>query len=132
MSDVVQQQTAASELTLPELLKRVAYAEVPARFYVVLQVCVPFAVQFWTWGWHRTAGWLGVASVFGVWALAQQRIIGYADDGATHPPAFSRRRLWRFIRDTAAAAGSIGALLLALEAFVQVMAGVFKCPGCSG
>jgi len=117
---------------MPELLKRIAYAEVPARFYAVLQVCVPFAVQFWTWGWHRTAGCLGVASVFGIWALAQQRIIGYSNDGVTQPPASSRRRLWRFIRGTAGAVASIGALTLAFEAFVQIMAGVFKCPGCSG
>src|SRR5262245_9272738 len=66
MSDVVRQQTVVRQLTLPELLKRVAYAEVPSRFYAVLQVCAPFAVQFWAWGWHRTAGWLGVASVFGL------------------------------------------------------------------
>jgi hypothetical protein len=132
MSDVVRQSTAASELTLPELLKRVAYAEVPARFYAVLQVCVPFAVQFWAWGWHRTAGWLGIASVFGVWALAQQRVIGYSDDGATQPPASSGRRLWRFIRGAAAAVGTIGTVILVLEVFAQIMAGVFKCPGCAG
>src|SRR5262245_56933103 len=132
MRDVVQQPTAASELTLPELLKRVAYAEVPARFYIVLQVCVPFAVQFWAWGWHRTAGWLGVASEFGVWALAQQRIIGYSDDGAIQPPASPGRRLWRFIRGAAAAAATIGTVILSLEADLQIMQGVFKCPGCAG
>jgi hypothetical protein len=132
MSDVVRRQTVVRELTLPELLKRVAYAEVPSRFYAVLQVCAPFAVQFWAWGWHRTAGWLGVASVFGLWALAQQRVIGYSDDGADQPPASSRRRLWRFTRGAAAAAGTIGTAILVLEGFVQIMAGVFKCPGCAG
>ena len=132
MGDVVRQKTVVRELTLPELLKRVAYAEVPSRFYAVLQVCVPFAVQFWAWGWHRTAGWLGVASVFGLWALAQQHVIGYSDDGATHPPASSGRRLWRFIRGAAAAAATIGTVTLVLEVFVQIMQGVFKCPGCAG
>jgi len=132
MSDVIRQSTVAGELTLPELLKRVAYAEVPARFYAVLQVCAPFAVQFWVWGWHRTAGWLGVASVFGLWALAQQRMTGYSDDGAPQPPASSGRRLWRFIRGAAAAVATSGAAILALEALLRIMQGVVKCAGCAG
>jgi len=132
MSDVVRQSTAAGELTLPELLKRVAYGEVPARFYAVLQLCAPFAVQFGVWGWYRTAGWLGVASVFGVWALAQQRVTGYSDDGAPQPPVSSGRRLWRFVRGAAAAVATTGTAILALEALLHIMQGVIRCAGCAG
>src|SRR5215211_6470133 len=68
-----------SDPTLGAILQQAAYAQLPSRFYALLQACMPLAVQCWSWGWHRTAGWLVVLSAFGIWALAQQQIEGYED-----------------------------------------------------
>lgn len=123
----------AGEPTLGSLLQRAAFAQLPARFYELLQLSLPFAFQFWTWGWYRTAGWFVVASSFGVWGLAQQELEGYADaDGLPRPPSRISRRIWRLARGVAATLGSLVTLGLLLEGFAQLMAGVFKCPGCSG
>ena len=124
---------STSRATLGEILRRAAYAQLPSRFYGVLQLCVPLAVQFWTWGWRRTAGWLVVASTFGIWALAQQQIDGYADAGDAIPLSSPRRgAVWGVAGRVGGVVGSLAALALLLEGFAQVMAVVFKCPGCSG
>src|SRR5438105_10970016 len=123
---------AAEPGTLGALMRRVVGAEVPTRFYALLQVSLPLAWQCWTWGWRRSAGWLLVASAFGIWALAQQRIDGYVDDGLVVPIRKGWSSAWRTLRVVAAAIGCLTTLALVLEGFAQLMAGVFKCPGCSG
>jgi hypothetical protein len=124
----------ASESTLGELLERTAYAQLPSRFYATLQLCLPLAYQCWTWGWHRTAGWLTVLSAFGLWALARQKTHGHADDvgEVAVVPSPKSQRLWRVVRGFAATGGSIATLMLVLEAFAQILARVFQCPGCAG
>jgi len=119
--------------TLGDLLRRVAFAQLPSRFYGLLQLCVPLAGQLWLAGWHRSAGWCLAASSFGLWALAQQRLEGHAD--ATAPDgtlAVRFRRGWQLLRRAAAVVGSLTALVLFAEAFAQLMATVFNCPGCAG
>jgi hypothetical protein len=74
-----------------------------------------------------------VASAFGLWALAQQQIDGYADAGDDRPLNGPRLGMaWRVARRMGGLVGSLTALALLLEGFAQVMAVVFKCPGCSG
>jgi len=129
----VQQSESRSGATLDEILRRSVYAQLPSRFYGMLQLCLPLAAQCWSWGWHRTAGWLMVASAFGLWALAQQQIDGYADAGDDRPLNGPRLGMaWRGARRMGGLVGSLTALALLLEGFAQVMAVVFKCPGCSG
>lgn len=118
--------------TLGALLQKVAYAEVPSRFYAVLQACAPLTVQAWMLGWHRTAGWLLAASLFGLWGLAQQAVEGYADLVDAPRRARATTRVWRFVRGGAAVAGVMLALLLFLESFARILSGVFHCPGCAG
>jgi hypothetical protein len=113
------------EPTLGALLRSVAYHRLPAQFYQLLQLAIPFAAQLWIWGWKRSAAWMVVVSLFGIWALCEQRV----DDLGEH----SRRALWP--RITRRFTGGIAAVLgagLVLEAFVQLMRVVFHCPGCAG
>jgi len=131
--DTVRLADSTSRATLGEILRRAVYAQLPSRFYGTLQLSMPLAAQFWIWGWRRTAGWLVVASAFGIWALGQQQIDGYAD-AADFAPLAGRipSLVWRLVRRVGAVVGSLTALVLLLEGFAQVMAIVFKCPGCSG
>lgn len=128
----VEKTLTSEEKTLAALLRRLAHTQVPARFAMALQLCAPLAVQCWSWGWHRTAGWLAVASAFGLWGLAQQRLDGYADEVDRPATSIGRRRAWRSLRATAAVIGSTAAVALVLEGFAQIMAGLFGCPGCAG
>jgi len=119
--------------SLGEVLRDTAYAQLPATFHWLLQACVPLAFQFWAWGWHRLAGWLLVASAFSVWALAQQRLEGHADGGdACSSETPSHGRIWGIARGLAALVALSATLALVLEGFAQLLAAVFKCPGCAG
>lgn len=132
-SDGVKPFVMTGARTLPEILQDTAYTRLPSTFHWLLQAGLPLAFQLWTWGWHRAAGWLVVTSAFSVWALAQQRLEGYADDSSIRPPVIaSLARTWRIARGLGALVGSSFALALLLEAFAQLMAAVFKCPGCAG
>ena len=123
-------QTLPRDATLDVLLRRFAFAQLPSRFYLVLQVSAPLAIQAWQFGWHRTAGWMFALGSFGVWAIAQQRLQGHADLlSETAPPP---SRMWRVLRRTAAIATGLTAGLLLAEGFVQIMARIFICPGCAG
>ena len=62
------------EPTLGALLRSVAYHRLPTQFYQMLQMAIPFAAQLWFWGWKRSAGWMVVVSLFGLWALCEQRV----------------------------------------------------------
>lgn len=124
---------SSGSATLGDLLFRVAFAQLPSRFYGLLQLCMPVAIQFWTAGWHRTAGWFFAASSFGLWALAQQRLAGHADAGATERTPTARwRRVWQIIWRGSAVVASLTTFVLVGEAFAQLMARVFNCPGCAG
>ena len=122
-----------AEDSLSDLLRRFAYAQLPSRFHTLAQLGFPLAYQLWSWGWLRTAGWLTTLALFSLWALAEQQLTGRADSEVRPVDADGRERTaWRLLRRVSAAAGSLLALTLLLEAFVQIMTGAFKCPGCAG
>ena len=113
------------EPTLGALLRSVAYHRLPTQFYQMLQMAIPFAAQLWFWGWKRSASWMVVVSLFGLWALCEQRV----DDLGERSPRGAWPRMGRRV------SGAIAGLLaggLVLEGFVQLMRLVFKCPGCAG
>jgi hypothetical protein len=113
------------EPTLGALLRSVAYHRLPTQFYQMLQMAIPFAAQLWFWGWKRSAGWMVVVSLFGLWALCEQRVDELGEE--------SPRAVWpRIARRLTGAVGALLAGGLALEGFVQLMRLVFKCPGCAG
>lgn len=116
---------APPEPTLGALLQSIAYQRVPAQFYQLLQLAVPFAFQCWAWGWKRTAGWLIVSSLFGIWALLEQRL----DDDRGTP----RSRLWFGLgrRVSGAAAGLLAGGLV-FEGVLQLMRILFNCARCAG
>jgi len=116
--------------TLGDLLRRVAYAQLPSRFYATLQIGLPLAYQFWQWDQPRLAGWSLVIAAFGLWGLSQQRLEGAAEGDV--PRVARTRGVWRFARSVAAGAGGVIALGLVLEAFAIVLSHVFGCPGCAG
>jgi hypothetical protein len=124
---------AADGETLAAVLRKAAYAQLPGQFYGLLQVCAPLSVQLWHWGWHRSAGWAILASVFGIWALAQQRLEGYEDAGELAPRVTGAgRRMWRVVRTVTAVVGCSAAAVLAVEGFVRLLSFAFHCPGCAG
>ena len=69
-------QEVHEEPTLSESLHSVAYTRLPTQFYQLLQLAIPFAVQFWSYGLHRTAGCMTVVSLFGIWAHSVTRLEG--------------------------------------------------------
>lgn len=117
------------EATLPAALHSLALAQLPSRFYLGLQLALPAAVQFWAWGWPRTAGWMVVASAFGIWALGEQALDQGGDEmmGNGKPGWLTR------IAHSVAGfeAGGLSAVLL-LDLVVRFLSVVFRCPGCAG
>src|SRR3954469_22017064 len=89
------------EPTLGALLRSVAYHRLPTQFYQMLQLAIPFAAQLWVWGWKRSAGWMVVVSLFGIWALCEHRV---DELGAASP-----RAIWP--RITRRLSGGVAALL---------------------
>jgi hypothetical protein len=116
------------EPTLGAVLRSIAYTGLPTQFYQLLQLAIPFGVQFWSYGLHRTAGWMAVVSLFGLWALCVKRIderVDFGEGGSTS--------VWpRIGRAVFSGLGGTLATCLALEGFVQFMSYVFRCPGCAG
>jgi hypothetical protein len=119
--------------SLTDLLRRLAYAQLPSRFHSVAQLGFPLAYQLWSWGWHRSAGWLTAIALFSLWALAEQHLTGRADS-EIHPVAENSKRLagWRFLRSMSATTGFLITLTLILEGFAQILSSAFNCPGCAG
>ena len=118
-------EVVAEEPTLGALLRSVAYHRLPAQFYQLLQLAIPFAVQLWVWGWKRSAGWMVVASLFGIWALCEQRVDATGEQ--------SSRAVWpRIGRRLAGGGAALMAGGLALEGFVQLTRVLFGCLGCAG
>jgi hypothetical protein len=113
------------EQTLGALLRSIAYTRLPTQFYQVLQLAIPMAFQFWSYGLRRTALWMVVVSLFGIWALCVKRLEG------TDPR--DRRFAWPRIGRSLSLGGA-GALagVLAVETAIRFMAFVFRCPGCAG
>jgi hypothetical protein len=118
-------QPVKDEATLGALLRSLPATKLPAQFYQLLQLAIPFAFQFWSYGWYRTAGWMIVTSLFGVWALCVQHL----EDTDAH----DRRFVWQRIgRTVAKSAGGTLAAVLLVEGFVRFLSFVFRCPGCAG
>jgi hypothetical protein len=120
--------TVREEPTLDVLLRSVAYTRLPTQFYQLLQLAIPFAFQFWSYGLYRTAGWMVVVSLFGLWALCVKRV----DEQAEAAPEDRGVRWARIGRAVFGGLGGALATALALEGFVRFMASVFHCPGCAG
>ena len=114
-----------SEPTLSESLHSLAYTRLPTQFYQLLQLAIPFAFQFWSYGLRRTAGWMVVVSLYGLWALSVKRLEGTAADN----PRFAWTRIARSL--TKGVGGALAGVL-AVEAVVRFLSFVFRCPGCAG
>ena len=117
--------TQKPEPTLEALLKSIAAAQMPSRFYQLLHIAIPWGIQLWAWGWYRAAGWMFALGFFAVWALCEKR------------RASAELTDWRdtlnsgFRAASAALAGLTTAVLL-VEGFVQLLKILFNCPGCAG
>ncbi len=111
--------------TLDELLHSVAYTRLPSQFYQVLQLALPAAAELWSLGWHRSAGWMIVVSLYGIWALCAKRLDEMETDRRPSP--------WLTIgRSVTKGAGIALAGVLGIEGLVRILALVFRCPGCAG
>jgi len=113
------------EPTLWALLRSVANAHLPARFYQLLQFALPLAVQFWMWGWRRSAALMLAVSAFGMWALCEQRL----DSVDGHSARYPWIRVGRWLGG-AVAVITTGGLVAAVV--IEILKVVFKCPGCAG
>jgi hypothetical protein len=113
------------EPTLATLLRSVAYTRLPTQFYQLLQLAIPLAFQFWSYGLRRTAGWMIVVSLFGLWALCVKRL----ENTDAHDVRFAWPRIGRSL--TKGIGGALAGTL-AIEAVVRFMTFVFRCPGCAG
>jgi hypothetical protein len=96
------------------VLRQAVRAELPARFYQLLQLAVPFAVQFALGGRWRWAAWGAATSAFGIWGLCVQRHDHGADAGW-------RLQALRVCRVACGTLAAVVALALMLEAFLHVM-----------
>lgn len=117
--------TPGAELTLDELAHSVAYTRLPTQFYQLLQLAIPAAGELWSAGWHRSAGWMAVVSLYGIWALCAKRLDAATPE--THPSPWLR-----VARSVSKGAGLAVAGVLGAEAIVRVLGLFFHCPGCAG
>jgi hypothetical protein len=129
VSDAVRE-PQTPEPTLGALLRDVARAELPARFYQLLQLALPLAVQAWIAGWPRIAGWLVVISAYGIWALCEQRIEEDSEPEVGEPRPSP---MWvRALRKWAGAIAVLMAAALVLEGFLHLLSIGFACGRCAG
>ncbi len=112
---------APHEPTLANTLRGLAEAQLPSRFYLVLQLAAPTGFELWSLGWHRSAMVMLAVSAFGVWALCEQQ------RSALVPSAWIG-----VVRKSAGTLAALTAAGVALEAFLRLMSVVFRCPGCAG
>jgi hypothetical protein len=118
-------QRTHDEPTLITGLRAVAHAELPARFYLVLQLSLPWIYQFWIWGCPRLAAWMLAVSAFGAWALCEQR--------REDTTVATRARAWLAgARRFSGALAALTAGALATDAFIKLLGVVFSCGGCAG
>ena len=114
-----------AEPTLGNALRAVADAQMPARFYQILQVALPGAYQLWGLGWHRSAAMCLAVSAFGVWALCEQQ-------RTTLEPPTRAAMVIVGVRRLAGTVAAVAVGGLAVQAFIGLMGIVFRCPGCAG
>jgi len=126
--------TEPAEPTLGRALRSIAGAQLPTRFYQILQLGLPAAAQFWIWGMVRTSGWAVVIAAFGAWALFEQRLQAEAmfSDDIPNLGQPAPHRWVRTGRAISAALGAVLALGLTLELFARVVNPVLQCLGCAG
>ena len=125
MSEIPSAVAKAPEPTLDALLKTIAAAQMPSRFYQLLHFAIPWAIQLWAWGWYRAAGWMFALGFFAVWALCEKRSESeqLTDWQATLNSGF---------RTLSAGLAGLTTAILLVEGFVQLLRILFKCPGCAG
>jgi len=105
----------ASEPTLASLATRLVRTTVPRRLYHVLSFALPFAIDFATRGWWRSAGWALAVAAFGAWGLADHWM---AESAVNHP---SRARWVRVVRVIAGGLAVAPPAVLVLEAFLRLL-----------
>jgi len=114
-----------AELTLDELLHSAAYTGMPTQFYQLLQLAIPLAAELWSIGWHQSAGWMALISLYGLWALCAKRI------DEAEPEARVSRWL-RVGRSVTKGAGLALGGVVGVAAIMKVLSWAFHCPGCAG
>jgi hypothetical protein len=102
------------EPTLGVVLRQAVRVEIPARFYQLLQLALPFALQFAFGGRWRWAAGGAAISAFGLWGLCVQRFDCDADSGW-------RLRALRICRVACGTLAAVVTLVLVLEAFLRLM-----------
>jgi hypothetical protein len=116
---------AAKDLTLDELLHSVAYTKLPTQFYGLLQLAIPAAAELWHYGWYRSAGWMVVASLYGIWALCAKRIDEAEPDEHVSP-------WWRVGRSVTKGLGLSLAGVLAIATILRILSFTLHGLCCSG
>ena|SRR5579885_2024756 len=115
-----------SEPTLGALVHTIAHRRLPTQFYQLLQLAIPIAIQMASLGYYRLAGWLVVASVFGIWALCVKHVEDTESIGG-------RPSHWYQVgRSLAKGVGGALAAALVVDGLIQFLMLVFRCPGCAG
>jgi hypothetical protein len=145
MESLDRAESVSDEPTLANVLRSVAYAHLPTRFYQLLQFGIPLGYQAWLWGWPRLAGWMAVLSAFGIWALCEQRLDQERRWESHRPPqaVVPAKRVAGGGGGGGPGAARVGRGVV-IEGVgkhnyqvlyrpgVQLMSMVFKCPGCAG
>jgi hypothetical protein len=130
--EVVRVRPAASdEQTLPAALRGLSLTQWPSRFYLVLQLAIPSAIQFSLWGWWRASAAMVVLSAFGVWALCEQRL-DQSVAGETQMANPSPGRPLRMLHSVSGMIAGLTGAALMIDLVIRFLSIVFKCPGCAG
>ena len=126
---VIRPDEQAGGATLFAGLHTLAIRHVPARLYLGLQLAAPAAVQLWMLGWNRSALWMAAASLFGIWALFEQKLDEAGDTEMGNPAPGVAFRIAHRATGLVAGVTTFGLLL---EAFVRLMSAAVGCLGCAG
>jgi hypothetical protein len=120
-------------LSLPYALRALAVREVPASFYLLVQLALPLAVQSWSAGLVRVTGGLVGLSAFGIWALCEQRL---EREEQWRAQGFASGRwtsaLLRAARFAAGLTAGLLAVCLASELFISVLSRISGRAGIAG
>jgi hypothetical protein len=77
----------AQEMTDPTLgavLRGVVVRTVPDRIFLLIQLAVPWAIQFARIGWWHSAAGMAAISAFGIWGMCEHRLMTNLDAGWRH------------------------------------------------
>jgi hypothetical protein len=107
--------TPEVEPTLAELSTRFVRTTVPRRLYTVLQLALPFSIDFAMRGWWRPAAWALALAAFGAWGLADRWL--WVEDR----PEGWRVRSMRAARGVAGALAAVPPFILLLELFLRIL-----------